>query len=196
MGRFSKSAATGALILAGMAATLSGCVPAQQSLVDAPPAGTPAGIPAGETVRANIVSPQPLPSGTVQIPETSAVAEVTAIGTKDTGTEAAMTPTETPVSTRDALLALARKDLASRLGFGSEQAKHGISVIQATAQEWPDASLGCPQPGMMYAQVITPGYQIMLEAAGRRYDYRAPMRREGPVRLCTPQKTTAPGRSR
>ena len=192
MGRFSQSAAAGVLILTGMAATLSGCLPVQQSPAEMSPAPTPL----IENIRANTRSPQPLPSGTVQTPASFAVSEVTAIGTKKTGTEAAMTPTEKPVSTRDALVALARQDLAGRLGFGPEQADHGISVIQATAQEWPDASLGCPQPGMMYAQVITPGYQIILEAAGRRYDYRAPLRREGPVRLCTPQKATAPSRSR
>ncbi|MDQ3328852.1 MAG: hypothetical protein M3506_10065, partial [Chloroflexota bacterium] len=31
-------------------------------------------------------------------------------------------------------------------------------VVSITAQEWPDSALGCPEPGMMYQQVITPGY--------------------------------------
>lgn len=35
-----------------------------------------------------------------------------------------------------------------------------------------DASLGCPQDGMMYAQAITPGYQILLVYQGTAYDYR------------------------
>jgi hypothetical protein len=187
MGRFLQSAAASALILTGMAVTLSSCLPAQQR---------PDGMPAVETIPANTGPPPSLPSGTAHIPATPTAAGVAAIGTEERGNEAAMTPTEKPVSTRDALVALARQNLASRLGYGPEQADSGILVVQATAQEWPDASLGCPQPGMMYAQVITPGYQIILEAAGRRYDYRAPMRHDGPVRLCTPQKATAPGRSR
>ena len=37
--------------------------------------------------------------------------------------------------------------------------------------EWSDASLGRPQPGMMYAQVITPGYLVVLEADGQQYTY-------------------------
>ncbi|MCX6030200.1 MAG: hypothetical protein NT169_13010 [Chloroflexi bacterium] len=60
-------------------------------------------------------------------------------------------------------------DLAQRLGI----AKSGIQVIQAEAVEWPDASLGCSKPGRMYAQVITPGYRIVLEAAGKRYEYHS-----------------------
>lgn len=58
-------------------------------------------------------------------------------------------------------------DLANRLNL----ARSAIKVIQNEAVEWPDASLGCPQPGMMYGQVITPGYRVILEAAGRQYEY-------------------------
>ena len=31
---------------------------------------------------------------------------------------------------------------------------------------WSDASLGCPQAGMAYAQVITPGYRLIFDLAG------------------------------
>jgi ribosomal protein L20A (L18A) len=72
---------------------------------------------------------------------------------------------------------LAIADLAGRLGI----AKSAVKVLQIEAVEWPDASLGCPQPGMMYAQVITPGYRILLEAVGQTYDYRATA---GRVMLC------------
>jgi len=34
------------------------------------------------------------------------------------------------------------------------------------ATEFPDASLGVPEPGKMYAQVITPGYVIRLAVEG------------------------------
>ena len=37
-----------------------------------------------------------------------------------------------------------------------------LEVDAAKAMQWPDSSLGCPQPGMMYAQIITPGYQVTL----------------------------------
>ena len=35
--------------------------------------------------------------------------------------------------------------------------------------DWSDASLGCPQEGMGYAQVITPGYKLILDHAGASY---------------------------
>ncbi len=34
---------------------------------------------------------------------------------------------------------------------------------------WSDASLGCPQEGMAYAQVITPGYKLVFDLAGKSY---------------------------
>ncbi len=46
-----------------------------------------------------------------------------------------------------------------------------ITVVSAEAVVWPDASLGCPQPGMRYAQVPVDGALIQLEAAGRVYPY-------------------------
>jgi len=60
-------------------------------------------------------------------------------------------------------------DLSERLGIKTEQ----VVLVSVESVQWPDASLGCPQPGMMYAQVITPGYLIVLEAKGQRYPYHA-----------------------
>ncbi len=48
----------------------------------------------------------------------------------------------------------------------------GARVVSTEARDFPDASLGCPQPGMAYAQVITPGYRVFVEADGRRFDVR------------------------
>lgn len=39
-------------------------------------------------------------------------------------------------------------------------------------KNFPDPGLGCPQPGILYAQVITGGFQITLVYAGTAYDYR------------------------
>jgi hypothetical protein len=33
--------------------------------------------------------------------------------------------------------------------------------------------LGCPQKGMAYAEVLTPGYLILLEYGGTTYEYHA-----------------------
>jgi len=62
---------------------------------------------------------------------------------------------------------LAKEDLARRLDVSVSE----ISVISVEAVDWPDTSLGCPQPGMAYAQVITPGYLIVLGAAAQNYEY-------------------------
>ncbi len=61
----------------------------------------------------------------------------------------------------------ARLDLAGRLGI----APADIAVARAEPAEWRDAGLGLPQPGEFYAQVITAGYRIELDAGGARYAY-------------------------
>jgi len=62
--------------------------------------------------------------------------------------------------------------LAAKLGIAADQ----VQVVSAQLVEWPDASLGCPKPGMMYAQVITGGYKAILSAQGKRYEYHTDMR--------------------
>lgn len=90
--------------------------------------------------------------------------------------EATMTPqriqgTPEPIPPSDAgqVVQLAKEDLARRLGLGPEE----ITVVSVEAVEWRDTSLGCPQPGMMYAQVITPGFLVLLEADERQYKYHS-----------------------
>jgi hypothetical protein len=73
----------------------------------------------------------------------------------------------------DRLYRMARTDLARRLGIEEGRVKR-VSVAPRT---WPDASLGCPKPDTMYAQVETPGYLIELEAAGKKYAYHSDHKR-------------------
>ena len=63
----------------------------------------------------------------------------------------------------------ARQDLAKRLQIPVAQ----VTVLSETEKDWPDASVGCPREGMVYAQVITNGSQLVLEVAGRSYFYHA-----------------------
>ncbi|MFO8080584.1 MAG: hypothetical protein R6V07_09780 [Armatimonadota bacterium] len=58
-------------------------------------------------------------------------------------------------------------DLAQRLEINED----AITVASFEVVTWPDASLGNPQPGQLYAQVQTPGYRVFLEAEGERYEY-------------------------
>lgn len=68
---------------------------------------------------------------------------------------------------------LARRDLAARLGIDPKK----IEPVSARPHVWPDASLGCPEPGMSYAQVETTGYIIELRAQGKKYVYHSDQRR-------------------
>jgi len=63
-------------------------------------------------------------------------------------------------------LSAATRFLADQLGIPAEE----VTIVSSEAVEWPDASLGCPQPGMTYAQVLTPGYLFRLRAAGAEYE--------------------------
>jgi hypothetical protein len=77
-------------------------------------------------------------------------------------------------------LAAAVADLAKQSGVGPDQ----IVLVSLEAVEWSDASLGCPEEGYMYAQVITPGYKIVLEAQGQSYEYHTDQMTN--VVLCRP----------
>ena len=39
-------------------------------------------------------------------------------------------------------------------------------------RQWPDSSLGCPQPGLSYLQVITAGYVVKFADAGGEHEVR------------------------
>ncbi len=74
-----------------------------------------------------------------------------------------------PVDGVNELVEMAKTDLAQQLGISSDD----IQVEDVEAEDFPDASLGVPEPGKSYAQVITPGYIILLKAEGETYEYHA-----------------------
>ena len=73
-------------------------------------------------------------------------------------------PTRPPEA--QAAVETARAFLAEHLGVAVEQA----GMVSVEPVEWPDTSLGCPEPGKMYAQVLTPGYRVVLQVRNRRYE--------------------------
>jgi hypothetical protein len=73
----------------------------------------------------------------------------------------------TPIDPTMPLVTAAVDDLAGRLGIKPD----AVTVVAAQAVTWPDGSLGCPEPGMMYTQVLVDGTLVVLEAGGRRYEY-------------------------
>lgn len=58
-------------------------------------------------------------------------------------------------------------DLSQRLAVPEGQ----IRLISTEAVTWPDSSLGNPQPGTVYLQVLTDGYRVILQHATTRYEY-------------------------
>lgn len=95
-------------------------------------------------------------------------------------TPARLTPTaQASPPAPDPLVALATADAARRTGA----APGDVRIVLIEAREWSDRSLGCPRPGMGYAQAITPGYLIVAEAAGQQLEYHTD---HAQVVLCTP----------
>jgi hypothetical protein len=82
----------------------------------------------------------------------------------------------------------AKSDLVKQFGVDASQ----IRVVEARAVDWPDASLGCPQPDMTYAQVVTPGYWVLLEVEGRQYPYHTDQNEQVTLCLRDPSNPQAP----
>jgi hypothetical protein len=61
-----------------------------------------------------------------------------------------------------------RQVLAARLGIRMDE----ISIASVQPQEWPDACLGLAEAGQMCAQMVTPGYLVILKANDDLYEYR------------------------
>src|SRR3989442_6915675 len=59
--------------------------------------------------------------------------------------------------------ALALRTLAAKLSVPIER----IKIVSVSPVEWRDSSLGCPERGMVYTPVLTPGYKVTLRAADR-----------------------------
>lgn len=78
-------------------------------------------------------------------------------------------PTRPQFGQRQPLVDQAVADLANHLSLDPE----AVTPRDLLATEFPDASLGVPEPDQMVAQVITPGYVIWLRAEGELYRYHA-----------------------
>ena len=73
-----------------------------------------------------------------------------------TNTPQALTDTQTQ----------ARQVLAERLSAPAGE----LMLVSDEAVQWSDSSLGCPEAGMMYAQVITPGRRMTFSYQGDQYE--------------------------
>lgn len=81
----------------------------------------------------------------------------------------ALSGDNSPPGTHPLAVEKARGDLARQLLIDTNT----IAVVGATEAEWPDSCLGLAREGEICAQVITPGFDILLKAQGNEYRYRA-----------------------
>jgi hypothetical protein len=69
------------------------------------------------------------------------------------------------VAEGDAAIEACQNDAVRRYGAGV------YSVESIEHKKWGNTSLGCPKPGEMYAQVVTPGWLIVLSGGGKTLEY-------------------------
>ena len=89
----------------------------------------------------------------------------TALSTE--GNPSQMTPSLLTPAAMQNLIEMIKLDLANRQAVSVDE----IILVDAEEVEWSDSSLDCPQPGMEYLQVITPGYRIVLQLNDQLYEY-------------------------
>jgi hypothetical protein len=91
----------------------------------------------------------------------------------------------TPMDPTLPLVADAVADLAGQLDISPGD----VTVVAAREVTWPDGSLGCPEPGMMYTQALVDGTLVVLEANGQQYEYHGGT----PLVLCENPKSPIGG---
>jgi hypothetical protein len=135
-------------------------------------------------------SPTPTPGGDESTPEASPTPapQTTPPAALPTGTPpasppfdlATVVPSEVPVvgPLPSDLEARILADLETRTGA----ARDTFRLIRAESVVWSDGSLGCPQPGVFYTQMLVEGYWIVYQVGDQLFDYRASQ--GGDFRLC------------
>ena len=59
----------------------------------------------------------------------------------------------------------------------------GLELVSDEPVQWEDTSLGCPQAGMVYAQVITPGHRITFRQGDDTYEVHTASEENGGPKL-------------
>jgi hypothetical protein len=112
--------------------------------------------------------------------------QITAPGPQDEATASSIQTQQNPISSTEGntsdmtpslltpadaslqnLIETIKTDLANRQAVSVDE----ITLIETMEMEWSDSSLDCPQPGMEYLQVTTPGFRIVLQVNNQSYEY-------------------------
>ncbi|MDH4274230.1 MAG: hypothetical protein OEW08_04250 [Gammaproteobacteria bacterium] len=88
-------------------------------------------------------------------------------------------------------MALDKEEAVRKASMALRELVHDadITVVRVEPKEWRNSSLGCPQPGMMYAQVMMSGFRVELKANGKLYDWRVS---DHSARLCETNAKKSP----
>ena len=161
--------------------------------VTQPPAATATPIEPAEATEAAEPKAPPAETSPVALPEIELVTPKPAPVIPQPPVQEPATPAapaeevpmpQPPIMTDD--VAFAVNDLASRLGVVAA----AITVVRVEEVDWPDGSLGCPQPDMRYTQALVNGSFIQLRAGDQLYNYHSGGRRQ-PF-LCTSKNEVLP----
>jgi hypothetical protein len=63
------------------------------------------------------------------------------------------------------MVALARRQVAQQVDLSTRR----IDLVALQAYRWPDTSLGCPLPDVVYEQAAIDGYRVLIAAAGEQF---------------------------
>lgn len=69
----------------------------------------------------------------------------------------------------DAVVDTALAHAAATTGLSVDE----LEVVSAEAVVWPDGSLGCPRPDVVYMQAPVPGYRVQVRAQQHLLNYHA-----------------------
>jgi hypothetical protein len=97
------------------------------------------------------------------------------------------TPAGTDGGDSNAIVVAATAALAAQLGVPTTQ----ITYVSSVPTEWPDSSLGCPQAGVAYTPVETPGYVITLMSGSSSYEVHTDL--AGTAVICQPGGSVTSG---
>lgn len=89
----------------------------------------------------------------------------------NTGDNTKMEPLATlpPADNLEKMIQNATQDIVQKFSAAPEQ----VIVVEAREVTWSNSGLGCPQPDMAYAEVLTPGYLVKLSYNDIEFEYHA-----------------------
>jgi hypothetical protein len=105
-----------------------------------------------------------------------------------------VTPTPTEQSVKQTVPQRILDPILNEVAALAKVSREKLAIVHAESVVWSDGSLGCPEPGMMYTQALANGYWVVIDAAGKKYDYRVDS--GGGFRLCPEGRGQPPSQSR